>query len=328
MHISQTHSWRHLLRLMPGLVAALFLTAARVNAQILYVTDLSNNSISAVDSGGNVSTLASGLPYLAQPLGLAMDALGNFYVANSGPSSLAMHDSIGKFNAMGQSPQLIAIDGALSAVYGLTFDAQGNLLVANQGNSTIQKYSTSGAYLGTFISIGGGQPFGLAFGPNGHLYATLNGGNIVAEYTASGSFVQDIGINGGLDGPAGLAFDALGDLYVANRNNNTIAEFSLAVPNGQLLNTFGSSVLQTPEGLIFNAQGNLLVANVGGTTIREFSPSGTDLGNFATGLDGPAFMVFGPAPAGPPGVPEPATLVLAGAGLVGLLGYRRWRRAG
>ncbi len=38
---------------------------------------------------------------------------------------------------------------------------------------------------------------------------------------------------------------------------------------------------------------NLFVANQGGNTIREFSPSGVDLGDFATtGLNGPTGLAF------------------------------------
>ena len=54
--------------------------------QVLYVSNGGNNTVSQIDSAGNVSTFASsGLSF---PGGLAFDAAGNLYVANAGTNSV------------------------------------------------------------------------------------------------------------------------------------------------------------------------------------------------------------------------------------------------
>jgi serine/threonine-protein kinase len=50
--------------------------------------------------------------------------------------------------------------------------------------------------------------------------------------------------------------------------------------------------LNNPEGLAFDHDGNLYVANTSSDTILEFSPSGVDLGVFASGLDDPRDLAF------------------------------------
>jgi MYXO-CTERM domain-containing protein len=67
------------------------------------------------------------------------------------------------------------------------------------------------------------------------------------------------------------------------------------------------------------------VAGLDSATIRRFAPDGADLGDFATGLNGPAFIAFAPTTA----VPEPATFASAGfAGLIGVgLAWRRRKRS-
>jgi DNA-binding beta-propeller fold protein YncE len=53
--------------------------------------------------------------------------------------------------------------------------------------------------------------------------------------------------------------------------------------------------LSGPAGLAFDKRGNLYVSSRGNNTIREFSPSGVDLGVFAsTGLSGPVGLAFSP----------------------------------
>ena len=47
-----------------------------------------------------------------------------------------------------------------------------------------------------------------------------------------------------------------------------------------------------PTGLAFDAAGNLFVANYSNGTVEKFSPTGADLGTFASGLDGPQGLAF------------------------------------
>ena len=44
--------------------------------------------------------------------------------------------------------------------------------------------------------------------------------------------------------------------------------------------------------MAFDGSGNLYVANLDANTIEKFSPTGRDLGAFATGLDGPVGLAF------------------------------------
>jgi hypothetical protein len=61
--------------------------------------------------------------------------------------------------------------------------------------------------------------------------------------------------------------------------------------------------LNNPQGVAFDRAGNLYVANFNNNTIREFSPSGADLGVFAsTGLSQPTYIAV---------VPDPSLSILA-----------------
>ena len=78
------------------------------------------------------------------PTGVAVDAAGNFYVADAG------NNRVQKFNKHGQFLlQWGSIgDGLLRRPMGLTLDRAGNLLVADTGNKRVQKFSSTGQFLG------------------------------------------------------------------------------------------------------------------------------------------------------------------------------------
>ena len=79
-------------------------------------------------------------------------------------------------------------------------------------------------------------------------------------------------------------------------------------------------------GLAFDSRGNLYVAYYNTHVIHEFSPTGADLGNFATKDN----SVFPPSPFAPEVlviVPEPASIVLVIFGVIALLALARWPRA-
>jgi glucose/arabinose dehydrogenase len=115
--------------------------------------------------------------------------------------------------------------------------------------------------------------------------------------------------------PWGLAFNSSGDLFVADETAGNIYEYT---PNGTQ-STFATG-LDHPFGLAFNSSGNLFEADSYSATIYEFTANGTK-STFATGLSAPQGLAFFP-------IPEPATLTLLGAALLGFgMVYLRRRGA-
>jgi sugar lactone lactonase YvrE len=92
-----------------------------------------------------------------------------------------------------------------------------------------------------------------------------------------------------------LAFDSGGNLFASTEGdpgNDTILEFT---PDGTE-STFATA-LTTPRGLAFDGSGNLFVAEanpVPDGDILEFAPGGGAPSTFASGIDFPEFLTFGP----------------------------------
>ena len=78
------------------------------------------------------------------PPGLAFDAAGNLYVANTNAGTVS------EFSATGASKGTFAF--GLSDPIGLAFDAAGNLYVANNVAGTVSEFSATGTSKGTFAS--------------------------------------------------------------------------------------------------------------------------------------------------------------------------------
>ena len=118
------------------------------------MANLGNNTVSQIDSTGHVTTFASS--GLNGPAGLAFDAAGNLYVANTNAGTVS------EFSATGASKGTFAF--GLSDPIGLEFDAAGNLYVANNVAGTVSEFSSTGTSMGTFASGLSGPEF-LAFAP-------------------------------------------------------------------------------------------------------------------------------------------------------------------
>jgi hypothetical protein len=84
-----------------------------------------------------------------------------------------------------------------------------------------------------------------------------------------------------------LAFDSTGNLYVASFYDNAITKWT-SDGRGSVFVTNG---LSKPVGIAFDSLGYLYAVNQGNNTIEEFSPTGEDLGPFATtGMNSPLYI--------------------------------------
>jgi YVTN family beta-propeller protein len=129
----------HRIRTALALAAAwaLLSTAPSRAGQLLYVSNFGNNTVSQIDSAGNVSTFASS--GLSSPAGLAFDAAGNLYVANNVAGTVsefsATGASMGTFASGLSGPEFLAFAPTLSAV-----PEPGALTLAGIGLATLLGY--------------------------------------------------------------------------------------------------------------------------------------------------------------------------------------------
>ena len=280
----------------------------------VYVADFRNNLIREISPAGAVTTLAgngqqgsaNGAGTVASfnaPTGVAVDALGNVYVAENGSnlireispqgmvSTFAGSGAAGFVNATGTAasftnPQAIAID------------ANGNLYVADYGNNLIREISPAGVVStlagngnqgsadSTGIAASFNKPTAIAVDAAFNVYVADYGNNLIRKISPAGavSTLAGSGTAGSADGagtaasfknPTGVAVDSKGNVYVADWGNNLIRVISPAGTVSTLSSTVNSkstpTILSGPYGVAVDAAGNVYVADYGNSTILKIS---------------------------------------------------------
>jgi len=171
----------------------------------VYVADQNNSAIRKITSAGVVTTFAgtAGVSGSADgtgtaasfnyPLGIAVDASGNVYVADQNNSTIRKITSAGVVTTFagtaGVSGSADGTGAAASFYYptGIAVDASGNVYVADTYNSTIRKITSAGVVT-TFAGTAGVQgsqmgalpgvlsrPTGIAVTPTA-IYVTMANG--------------------------------------------------------------------------------------------------------------------------------------------------------
>jgi sugar lactone lactonase YvrE len=261
--------YRHASVAMLALAVTLLAGSAPSRADIIYVSNGCNNTIEKFDSvtGTNLGVFASTAlgPGLSSPEGLAFDSAGNLYVAMTwGPA-------IEKFTPGGGGS--VFATNILCQPNGLAFDSAGNLYVANSCSSpsSIAKFTPDGVG-SIFATDRLSSPQGLAIDSAGNIYAANYNTGTIMKFTPEGvgsMFATN------LSHPGGLTFDSAGNLFVANYLGFNILKFTPSGARSVFANT-----AQAPFGLAFDSAGNLYVIDP--WTIEKFSPTGADLGVFAS----------------------------------------------
>ena len=243
---------------------------------VVYVADTENHAIRKISSSGEVTILA-GSPGIGgsqdgtgtgarfyRPMGIAVDASGTVYVADTGNHTVRMITSAGVVTRVaGRASFAGYVDGGvsqsmLSSPMGLALAADGSVWVADSNNFVLRKLSAG--ILSTIAGVGGesdlinGQgsearlqgPIGLTMDGEGSVYFSELSSQYIRKCTAGGLVSTWAGVPnspGAVDGayaevkfyqPAGLAMDGQGNLYVADSGNSTI-RMGRATPSNPIL---------------------------------------------------------------------------------------------
>lgn len=307
------------------------LSAPSARADLLYVT-LGNNKVVTYDGslgsaanveGSEQTFINTDLTNLPTPYGIARDASGNVYVANTN------QDFVSKFDSSGNYVSRITSEGG-AGPFALAFNAAGDLWVSNSYDGSLTRYNSAGALQQTVT--GSAQeltrPRGIALNAAGNLYAavfTSDGinpptNNSISSFSGAGAYLATIsGTAGELNGPYGVAINNAGNLYVTNAGGSP-QSISIFDPAGVYQSSITTGNLALPIGIGIGFFGDVYVANYNNNTISKFNSAG-------------GFEFSWNTPSAPGGlavvpVPEPATLgLVAFAGLGGLVALRRRRLA-
>jgi len=212
----------------------------------------------------------AGLDY---PIGVAVDASGNLYIADAGNNRVCKVDRAGIITTVaGNGAQGYTGDGGPAVLAKLDYpmnvalDASGNLYIADDGNNRIRRvdragiittvagngtqgYSSEGFATGAELE----QPTGVAVDSAGNLYIADNQNFCIRRVdnrgiitTVAGNGTQGYGGDGGpaadaeLNYPAGVAVDSAGNFYIADARNNRIRR----VDAGGIITTVAGNGIQ------------------------------------------------------------------------------------
>ena len=227
------------------------------------------------------------------PVGLAVDAEGNIWVADR------VNNRITEFNAKGEYLTKFGAagsgNGQLNGPTSLAFTSNGNLWVTDAGNHRVQQFKPNGEYLGQFGTEGTGpgkfvEPWGIAVDPTGNIWVS-DSFYRVEEFSSSGAFIREqhgAGYggsgNGEFSSPRGVATDSAGNVWVADSGNNRVQELS---PAGGFIRKFGTpgssdGQMSSPYGVAVRPSGDVLVAEKGNNRVQEFTPEGEFLAGFGS----------------------------------------------
>ncbi|MFH1097126.1 MAG: SMP-30/gluconolactonase/LRE family protein, partial [Candidatus Desantisbacteria bacterium] len=205
--------------------------------------------------------------YFHSPKGVAVDATGNIFVADTDNHRIQKFDASGtltlRWGSCGTGT------GQFNSPADVAVDAQGYVYVLDTGNHRVQKFTMDGVFVGQWGGYTDSMeqekfksPQGIAIGTDSCVYVADTYNHRIQKFDSSGTFKGKWGGSGDIGpgqfaGPKGIAV-ANGSVYVADTGHNAIQRFTTT---GIFTDMWGTTTLNGPDGIVIDPSSNIFVAD-------------------------------------------------------------------
>jgi len=261
-------------RFSTGAATALFGLSSCAFGQQFYIFTVAGNHTFGYSGDGGPAVSAQ-FRYVT---GVALDALGNFYVTDSGCScvrKVGVDGIVGTIAGTGVAGYSgdggQAVNAQLRSPSGIAVDGFGNIYVSDSVANNVRKITPNGAIStvagggsnnpangGLATSAALSDPQGLATDGANNLYIADAGSHRVLKVAVNGTISRVVGVGGPgeccegypaasaqLGRPVAVALDAAGTLYFAESQNRRVCKIDA---DGKLKTIAGTSYLGGPLG--------------------------------------------------------------------------------
>ena len=208
----------------------------------VYIADTGNNRIVEVpvlkgvraSASSSALSISAGSVALKSPGGVAVDGIGNVYIADTGNNRIVQVPNV---SGTLSTSAAAAYGTGLSAPLALTVDLNGNVFIADTGNGVVERLApplASGTQLNVVTGLS--SPSAIVTDASGSLYVVNKGTASVEKFPLiSGLFGSPIYVGGTVATPYGVAIDGPGNLFITDSTHATvtgIARVADALPFG------------------------------------------------------------------------------------------------
>jgi sugar lactone lactonase YvrE len=290
--------------------------ALAIHGADLIVADAgTSNAIRRLTSSGELSTIAGGtrgfrdgprgVAEFDVPSGVAVDAAGTLYVADTGNHAIRRVAPDGTVTTIAGDGSAGFQDGAgqsarFNAPIGIAVDRAGALLVADSCNDRIRLVDSAGAVRtlagdgtagladGSAASARFDTPTGVLVSPDGRVTVADTGNDAIRRISPDGQVttiraVDSTGAPFFLARPIGLVELPDGRLYVAERRGiveiqpGGVARFLTEAGIGYVDGPGTQARFRSPTGLVTVDDGALIVSDAGNRMLRRLEPPDRDV---------------------------------------------------
>ena len=198
---------------------------------------------------------------LLAPRGVAIDATGNVYIADSG------NNAVRKWNVSDNTVSVV-VETGLSAPRGVAVDAAGNVYIADTYNHAIRKWNAASDTVTTLVAAGLDYPTGVAVDRGGNVYIADSDNHEVKKWNVANGSVRTL-VSSGLGAVGGVAVDFAGNVYIADTGNSALKKWNVS---NNTVSTLVAAGLNMPRGVAVDGTGTVYIADTENNVVKKWDP--------------------------------------------------------